>query len=270
MPDTFSTMAAVNGSGPGHDTGFSFAPTVEPAASPAAASNDARNGAPPAEPPSAPELLAEIHDLLASNPPLLPDDADLLALMAQHDAALGAALLKLPEREGAGGAAVASLARKYRGSIDLYKSVRQVSAILIFWPDPVPGDEPLQEAALRLADFNLDAAKELARAHIFLGPRFTLKHSLRVVLDKFSIPPNQFNQSNGVMVGGLNPAGVEAMLAQGQIEILNEMLRPFAISIRQKIGTVNPVFSLVEKDNGRYVMPTRELLDFLTKREVFN
>ena len=258
-------MAAVNGSGPGHDTGFSLSPTVAPAASPSVAAN----GAPPAEAPAAPELRAEIRDLLASNPPLLPDDAELLALMGQHDAALGAALLKLPEREGAGGAVVAALARKYRGSIDLYKSVRQAAAMLIFWPDPVPGDEQLEDAVLRLADLNLDAARELARVHVFLGPRFTLKHSLRVVLEKYSIPPNHFNAGNGIMVGGLNPAGVEAMLAQGQIELLNEMLRPFAISIRQKIGTVNPVYSLVERDNGRYVMPTRELIDFLTKREVF-
>lgn len=266
MTETLSTMAAVNGSGPGHDTGFSFSPTSAPAALPAIVA--ARQE--PMVAPAGAELRAELRDLLASNPPLLPDDAELLALMGQHDAALGSALLKLPEREGAGGAVVAALARKYRGSIDLYKSVRQVAAMLIFWPDPVPGDEQLEDAALRLADLNIDAAKELARAHVFLGPRFTLKHSLRVVLDKYSIQQNQFNQSNGVMVGGLNPAGVEAMLQQGQIELLNEMLRPFAISIRQKIGTVNPVFSLVEKDNGRYVMPTRELLDFLTKREVFN
>lgn len=265
MPDTFSTMTAVNGSGPGHDTGFSFSPAPAPAGLPTAVVSRQE----PLVAPGAAELRAEMHDLLASNPPLLPDDADLLALMGQHDAALGSALLKLPEREGAGGAVVASLARKYRGSIDLYKSVRQIAAVLIFWPDPVPGDELLEDAALRLADFNLDAAKELARAHVFLGPRFTLKHSLSVVLEKYSIPPSQFNASNGNLVGGLNPAGVEAMLAQGQIDLLNEMLRPFAISIRQKIGTVNPVFSLVEKDNGRHVMPTRELLDFLTKREVF-
>jgi hypothetical protein len=47
------------------------------------------------------------------------------------------------------------------------------------------------------------------------------------------------------------------------------MLRPFEIAIRQKIGTVNPVFSLVEKNNGRAVMPTRELIEFLRQRNVF-
>jgi hypothetical protein len=256
MTETLSTSAA-NRSDPGHDVGFSFSPLAEGA-----------RPLPATAPPVA-ELRTEIRGLLEDNPPFQPGDAALLALMGQHDAALGAALLKLPEREGAGGAAIAHLARKYRGAVDVFKCVRMTAATLIFWPDEVPGDEQVEDAALRLADLNLDAAKELARAYIFLGPRFTLKHSLRVVLDKYKIPAEQFSAANGTPVDGLSVAGVEAMLARGQIDLLNEMLRPFEITIRQKIGTVNPVFSLVEKANGRHVMPTGELIEFLRKRDVF-
>ena len=90
-----------------------------------------------------------------------------------------------------------------------------------------------------------------------------------MILEKYAIRHEQFSSSNGVPVGGLSPAGAEEMLAQGQIDLLNEMLRPFEISIRQKIGTVNPVFSLVEKNNGRAVMPTRELIEFMRQRHVF-
>jgi len=255
MPDTFSAVAAANGTGPAHDTGYSFTPPEAPRRE--------------AAPPTAAELREEIRDLLASNPPLLPDDAGLLVLMGQHDAPLGAALAKLPERDGMGGAAVAILARKYRGAVDLLKAVKTVAATLVFWPEPVPADEALEEAALRLAEFNLDAAKELARAHTFLGPRFALKNSVRVLLEKYAIPHERFSAANGTPVEGLTAAGVEMMLAQGQLDLLNDLLRPFEIAIRQKIGTVNPVFSLVEKDNGRHVMPTRELIEFLRKRAVF-
>jgi hypothetical protein len=189
--------------------------------------------------------------------------------MALHDSGVGSALAKLPERDGVGGAALAMLVRKYRGVIDPYKTACDVATMLIFWPEPVPADEALGEAVLRLAEFNIDAARELARAYVFLGVRFTLKTSVRVILEKYGIRHEQFSSSNGVPVEGLTPAGAEAMLAQGQIDLLNEMLRPFEISIRQKIGTVNPVFSLVEKNNGRAVMPTRELIEFMRQRHVF-
>lgn len=262
MEETLNTgVAAVNGGGPGHDTGFSFA------AGPAAV-----GGAPCAlkpEPPAPAELRAEIRDLIAANPALQPEDSSLLALMALHDPGIGAALAKLPERDGIGGATLAHLVRKYRGVIDPHKTACDVATTLIFWPEAVPGDEALCEAALRLAEFNIDAARELARAHVFLGVRFALKNSVRVILEKYAIRQEQFSASNGTPVEGLTPAGAEAMLAQGQIDLLNEMLRPYEISIRQKIGTVNPVFSLVEKNNGRAVMPTREFIEFLRQRHVF-
>src|SRR5262249_20091737 len=131
-----------------------------------------------------------------------------------------------------------------------------------------PADEPVTEAVLRLAEFNVEAAKELAHAYTYLGARFTLQYSVRVVLEKFGIRFEQFNSTRGAPADGLTAAGVEAMLAQGQIELMNEMLRPFQIAIRQKIGTVNPVYSLVEKNNGRAVMPTREFIEFLRQRNV--
>lgn len=251
-----STASAANGGGPAHDTGFAVAPPARPCAR-------------RLEPPPAPELRAEIRDLLAAKPAPQDGDAQLLGLMGLHDAGMGAALLKLPERDGAGGAALATLVRKYRGAIDPYKAARLVAAALIFWPDPVPADERLEEAALRLADFNLDAARELACAFAYLGPRFTLQFSLRVVLEKYGIDAGRFAASNAVPADGLTPAGVSAMLAQGQLELMNELLRPFEIAIRQKIGTVNPVYSLVEKSNGRAVMPANELIEFLRRRNVF-
>jgi hypothetical protein len=261
MEETLTNGAAGNGSAAGHDTGFSFAAErIKPAAG--------SRIQPPAIP-SLPELRAEIRDILAGAPLLPPEDASLLAMMALHDAGIAATLAKLPERDGVGGATLAILARKYRGAIDPYKAACEVATTLLFWPDPVPADEALGEAILRLAEFNVDAAKELARAYIFLGPRFTLQYSLRVVLEKYSIRYEQFNATKGLPVDGLSVAGAEAMLAQGQIELMNEMLRPFQISIRQKIGTVNPVFSLVEKNNGRAVMPTRDLIEFLRQRNVF-
>jgi hypothetical protein len=260
MDETLNTgVAAANGSGPAHDTGFSFAATAVGAA-PCALKP---------EPPTQAELQAEIRGLIAANPALQPEDSSLLGLMALHDSGLGAALAKLPEREGIGGATLAHLVRKYRGAVDPYKTACDVATTLIFWPEPVPADEALIEAALRLAEYNIDAARELARAYVFLGVRFTLKNSVRVILEKHAIRYEQFSASNGTPVEGLTPAGAEAMLAQGQIDLLNEMLRPYEISIRQKIGTVNPVFSLVEKNNGRAVMPTRELIEFLRQRHVF-
>jgi hypothetical protein len=262
MEDTRAASGAVgNGGEPGHDNGYSFAADV-------AAGAASPRGRPP-EAPSLPELRAEISAVLAGNPALQPEDSSLLALMALHDAGVAAALAKLPEREGIGGAALAALVRKYRGAIDPYKTACEVATTLIFWPEPVPADEPLGESVLRLAEFNIDAARELARAYVFLGPRFTLKYSLRVVLEKYGIRHEQFASTKGAPVDGLTPAGVEVMLAQGQLELINEMLRPFEIAIRQKIGTVNPVYSLVEKNNGRAVMPTRELLEFLRQRNVF-
>jgi len=261
MEDTRTNGAVGTGGASGHDMGFSFTPAV---AGP--------GEAPRAEPPAAPtpaDLRAEIRDLIAANPAPQPDDASLLALMALHDAGIASALTKLPERDGVGGAALALLVRKYRGAVDPYKTACEMAATLIFWPDPVPADEALVEAALRLAEFSIDAAKELARAYVYLGTRFVLKNSVRVVLEKYSIPAQSFSSTKGAPVDGMTPAGAEAMLAQGQIDLLNEMLRPFEISIRQKIGTVNPVFSLVEKNNGRAVMPTRELIEFLRQRNVF-
>lgn len=264
MDDTRASNGAVgNGGDPGHDNGFSFE---------TAARVDARDAAPRGrapEPPALPELRAEITALLAARPALQPEDSSLLALMTLHDAGIAAALAKLPERDGIGGAALAALVRKYRGAIDPYKTACEVATTLIFWPEPVPADEPLAEAVLRLAEFNVDAARELARAHVFLGPRFVLKNSLRVLLEKFAIPQEQFAATRGAPVGGLTPAGIEVMLAQGQLDLVNEMLRPYEISIRQKIGTVKPVFSIVEKNNGRAVMPTNELIEFLRQRNVF-
>jgi hypothetical protein len=263
MEETLNTgVAAVNGSGPGHDTGFSFAAS-------AAAGGPALCALKP-EPPSPADLQAEIRDVLAAGPALQPEDSSLLAMIAQHDSGVGSALAKLPEREGVGGATLALLVRKYRGVIDPYKTACDVATTLIFWPEPVPADEALVEAVLRLAEFNIDAARELARAYVFLGVRFTLKTSVRVILEKYAIRLEQFSSSSGTPVEGLTPAGAEAMLSQGQLDLLNEMLRPFEISIRQKIGTVNPVYSLVEKNNGRAVMPTRELIEFLRQRHVFN
>jgi hypothetical protein len=263
MEETRATNGAVgNGGGLGHDNGFSFAADLAVCAPP-------RMRPPAPEPPSLPELRAEIIRLLADGPMLQPEDSSLLALMALHDTGVSSALAKLPERDGVGGAAVAALVRKYRGAIDPYKTACEVATTLIFWPEPAPDDEPLAEAVLRLAAFNLEAARELARAHTFLGPRFTLKNSVRVVLEKYGIRAEQFSSTNGVPAGGLTPAGVEVMLAQGQIDLINDMLRPYEIAIRQKIGTVNPVFSLVEKSNGRAVMPTRELIEFLRRRNVF-
>ena len=262
MEDTRAPNGAVgNDGGPEHDNGFAFAAGV-------AAGAAAPRGRSP-ELPSPPELRAEIAALLAQNPPLQAEDSSLLTLMALHDAGIAATLAKLPERDGVGGAALAALVRKYRGAIDPYRTACEVAATLIFWPEPVPPDEALTEAALRLAEFSIDAARELARAYVFLGPRFVLKNSLRVLLEKYSIPQAQFATSQGAPLEGLTVAGVEAMLAEGQLETLNEALRPFEISIRQKIGTVKPVFSIVEKSNGRAVMPTHELIEFLRQRSVF-
>jgi hypothetical protein len=262
MEETLTNgVVAANGSGLAHDTDFSFA-----------ASAAAVGAAPCAlkpEPPSMAELRAEIHDLLVAGPALQAEDSSLLELMGLHDSGIASALTKLPERDGIGGATLALLVRKYRGVIDPYKTACEVASTLIFWPEPVPADEALLEAALRLAEFNIDAAKELARAYVFLGVRFTLKTSVRVILEKYGIRHDQFSTINSLPVEGLSPAGAEAMLAAGQIDTLNELLRPYEISIRQKIGTVNPVFSLVEKNNGRAVMPTRELIEFLRKRSVF-
>jgi len=261
MENTRATTGAVGSGGDaGHDNGFAFEAAGQAPPGP-------RARAP--EGPTLPELRAEISALLADRPTFQPDDSSLLALMGLHDAGIAAALAKLPEREGVGGAALAALVRKYRGAIDPYKTACEVATTLIFWPEPVPADEPLTEAALRLAEFNIDAARELARAHVFLGPRFVLKNSLRVLLEKYSIPQATFASAPGMPMDGPTMAGVEAMLAQGQLETLNEMLRPFEISIRQKIGTVKPVFSLVEKNNGRAVMPMHELIEFLRQRNVF-
>lgn len=253
-----NAVVAANGSGPAHDNGFSFA-----------ASAAAACGAPKPEPPPMAELRAEIRDLIAAGPVLQAEDSSLLELMGLHDPGIASALAKLPERDGIGGAALALLVRKYRGAIDPFKTACEVASTLIFWPEPVPADEALLEAALRLAEFNIDAARELARAHVFLGVRFALKTSVRVILEKYGIRAEQFSTGSGVPAEGLTPAGAEAMLAAGQIDTLNELLRPYEIAIRQKIGTVNPVFSLVEKNNGRAVMPTRDLIDFLRKRSVF-
>jgi hypothetical protein len=261
MDETRNNGAVGNGGAPADGTGFAFSPARGGAA-------EALRAQPPAAP-SITELRAEIRELVAVNPAPQPEDAGLLALMALHDAGIAAALAMLPERNGVGGAVLAMLARKYRGAIDPYKTACELATALIFWPDPVPADEPLGEAVLRLAEFNIDAARELARAYVYLGGRFVLKNSVRVVLEKYGITAERFNATRGAPAGGLTPAGVEAMLAQGQIDLMNEMLRPFEISIRQKIGTVNPVFSLVEKNNGRAVMPTRELIEFLRQRNVF-
>ncbi|HEY7608137.1 MAG TPA: hypothetical protein VIF14_02815 [Alphaproteobacteria bacterium] len=260
MDETRTNGAVANGSAPGHDTGYSFAPAAAPV--------EAMRAPPPAAP-SLDDLRAEIRGLVAANPAPQPDDSSLLALMALHDPGIASTLAKLPERDGVGGAALALLVRKYRGAIDPYKTACEMATTLIFWPDPVPADEPLAEAVLRLAEFNIEAAKELARAHVYLGARFVLKNSVRVVLEKYAIPAASFASTKGAPADGLTPAGAEAMLAQGQIDLINEMLRPFEIAIRQKIGTVNPVFSLVEKNNGRAVMPTRELIEFLRQRNVF-
>jgi hypothetical protein len=262
MEDTRATSGAVgNDGGPQHDNGYAFAADV-------AAGAASPRGRPP-EMPSPPELRAEISALIAQGPALGAEDSNLLAMMALHDAGIAAALAKLPERDGVGGAALAALVRKYRGVIDPYRTACEVAATLVFWPEPVPADEALAEAALRLAEFNIDAARELAGAYVFLGPRFVLKNSLRVLLEKYSIPQAQFASSHGTPLDGMTAAGVEAMLAQGELETLNELLKPFEISIRQKIGTVKPVFSIVEKSNGRAVMPTHELLAFLRQRNVF-
>lgn len=262
MEETLTNgVAAANGSGPAHDTGFSYA-----------ASAAVLGAAPCAlkpEPPAMAELRAEIREIIAASPVLQAEDSSLLELMGLHDPGIASALTKLPEREGIGGATLALLVRKYRGVVDPYQTACEVASTLIFWPEPVPGDEALLEAALRLAEFNIDAARELARAHVFLGVRFALKTSVRVILEKYGIRADQLSTSSGLPVEGLTPAGAEAMLAAGQIDTLNELLRPYEIAIRQKIGTVNPVFSLVEKNNGRAVMPTRELIEFLRKRSVF-
>lgn len=250
MPDTVIAMPPRNGAGPGHDSGYTFAPSAAPA-------------------PSGAELCAEIRDLLSARPSAGTEDAALLALMGQHDAGMGAALLTLPEREGVGGAVLAALVKKYRGGIDAYNTARAIAAALIFWPDPVPADEQLEGAVLRLCEFNHDAARELARAYIFLGARFTLQYSLRVVLEKYGVRTEEFNATNAVPAGGLTPAGLDAMLNQGQIELANEFLRPFEVTIRQKIGTVRPVYSIVEGANGRHVMPANELIEFLRKRNAF-
>lgn len=257
MEETLTNAVVSNGSGLGHDNGFSYSVAGAPS-----------RAAPP-EAPSLSELRSEICDLVAASPTLQPDDSSLLALMALHDTGVASALTKLPERDGVGGATVATLVRKYRGGIDPYQTACEVATTLIFWPEPVPADEALCEAVLRLAEHSIDAARELARAYTFLGPRFTLKNSVRVVLEKYGIRHEQFSATRDSLAGGLTPAGVEVMLAQGQLDTINEMLRPFEIAIRQKIGTVNPVFSLVEKNNGRAVMPTRELVEFLRQRNVF-
>ena len=248
MPDTVINMPPRTAGGSARDTGLAEAPSAGPGMS---------------------ELRSEIRDLIEARTTGTPDDTALLAMMGQHDAALGKALQHLPEREGLGGAILAALAKKYRGRIDCYLAARWLSAALIFWPEPVPADEPLEEAILRLCDFNHDAARELARAYVYLGPRFTLSYSLRVVLDKYGIPQSEFNATSNAPAEGLTPEGLEAMLAQGQIELANEMLKPFGVAIRQKIGTVRPVYSIVEGTNGRHVMPANDLVEFLRKRDVF-
>src|SRR5581483_11043914 len=105
MDETFTNGVAANGNGSGHDNGFSFSP-------------DAATRLQPPVAPSLPELRAEIREILSGGPALAPEDASLLALMALHDAGIAAALAKLPERDGVGGATLALLARKYRGAID--------------------------------------------------------------------------------------------------------------------------------------------------------
>src|SRR6185503_4446798 len=164
MEETLSNAVVSNGNGLGHDNGFAYSVAGAPS-----------RAAPPAAP-SCSELRAELSDLVAAGPTLQPEDSSLLALMALHDAGIATALTKLPERDGAGGATVATLVRKYRGAIDPYQTACEVVTTLIFWPEPVPADEALCEAVLRLAEHSIDAARELARAYTFLGPRFTLKN----------------------------------------------------------------------------------------------
>ena len=248
MPDSVINLPPRNGAGAGLDSSFVDNPSDGPKLS---------------------ELRAEIRELIGTRLASAPDDAALLSMMGQHDAALGAALQKLPERDGLGGAVLATLVKKYRGAIDAYATARAVSAALVFWPDPVPADEPLEEAILRLCDFSHDAARELGRAYIYLGARFTLKYSLRVVLEKYGIRQQEFNAAENAPAEGLTPDGLESMLGQGQIELANELLKPFGVAIRQKIGTVRPVYSIVEGTNGRHVMPATDLVEFLRKRNVF-
>jgi hypothetical protein len=67
MEETLNTsVVAVNGSGPGHDTGVSFA---TPASVAAAAAVAAAPCALKPEPPAPAELQAEIRDLLAARIP---------------------------------------------------------------------------------------------------------------------------------------------------------------------------------------------------------
>lgn len=248
MADSVINLPPRNGAGAGLDKAF---------------------GAALSDGPTLPELRAEIRDLIGARPTGAPEDAPLLAMMGQHDADFGAALDKLPEREGLGGAVLAALVKKYRGAIDGHATARALSSALIFWPDPVPADEQLEEAILRLCDFNHDAARELGRAYIYLGARFVLKNSLRVVMEKYGIRPQEFNAADNAPAEGLTPDGFEAMLGQGQIELANELLKPFGVAIRQKIGTVKPVYSIVEGTNGRHVMPAADLVEFLRRRNVF-
>ena len=216
--------------------------------------------------PSPEELRAEIRRRIEAKPSFTEETKALLQLMASHDATFAATLAKLPERQGIGGAVVASLLETYKTNVDLILLTRAVCAALVFWPDKSPASTTIEDIALRLAEFSHDAAREFARAHALLGTRFSLQYSLKVVLQKYGISQSTFDSIRPEE--GLTDGTIRGLLVQGRLDLLNEILRPFAINILEKIGTVVPVYSVIENNHDRHVVNSNEFLEFLRKRNV--
>ncbi|MCW5772777.1 MAG: hypothetical protein KIT16_14125 [Rhodospirillaceae bacterium] len=216
--------------------------------------------------PAAEELRAQIRKCIESKPVYNEEAKGLLQLMATHDAGFAAAIAKLPERQGIGGAVVAQMLQRYRGSIDLVLLTRAVAAALVFWPEQGPSHSTIEDLALRLAEFSHEAAREFARAYALLGSRFSLQYSLKVVLQKYGISQATFDSIRPEE--GLTDGTIRGLLAQGRIDLVNDILKPFEIAILEKIGTVVPVYSVIEKNHARYVMNANEFVDLLRKRNV--
>lgn len=220
-----------------------------------------------AEPlPAGEELRAKIRQCIEAKPVYNEEAKALLQLMATHDAGFAAAIAKLPDRQGIGGAVVAAMLQQYKGSVDLVLITRAVSAALVFWPEKGPSHSTIEDLALRLAEFSHEAAREFARAYALLGNRFSLQYSLKVVLQKYGISQSTFDSIRPEE--GLTDGTIRGLLAQGRIDLVNDILKPFEIAILEKIGTVVPVYSVIENNHDRYVMNANEFVDLLRRRNV--
>jgi hypothetical protein len=212
------------------------------------------------------DLRIKIRNCIESKPVYNDEAKALLQLMSSHDAGFAAALAKLPERQGIGGAVLAALLRQFKGGIDLILLTRAVSAALVFWPEKGPSHSTIEDLALRLSEFSHDAAREFARAYALLGNRFSLQYSLKVVLQKYGISQSTFDSVQPEE--GLTDGTIRGLLGQGRIDLVNEILKPFEIAILEKIGTVVPVYSVIENNHDRYVMNANEFVDLLRRRNV--